>query len=63
MAGEASGKVRALIGFDGKTRYDEAGPSTPINVVGMTGVPEAGDLFTVAEDEQTARELASARTR
>lgn len=63
VAGEASGKVRTLIGFDGKTRYKEAGPSTPINIVGITGVPEAGDLFTVAEDEQTARELASARTR
>lgn len=63
VAGEASGKVRALIGFDGKTRYKEAGPSTPVNVVGITGVPEAGDLFTVAEDEQTARELASARTK
>lgn len=61
VAGEASGKVRALIGFDGKTRYKEVGPSTPVGVVGLTGVPEAGDLFMVAEDEQTARELALAR--
>ena len=63
MAGEASGKVRALIGFDGKTRYKEAGPSTPVTVVGMNGLPQAGDLLVVAEDEQTAREIAAARTR
>ncbi|KAL3793959.1 hypothetical protein HJC23_009442 [Cyclotella cryptica] len=63
VAGEASGKVRALIGYDGKTRYKEAGPSTPINIVGFTGVPAAGDILVVAEDEQTARELAAARSR
>jgi len=63
VAGEASGKVRALIGFDGKTRIKEAGPSTPVGVVGISGVPEAGDVFVVAEDEQTARELADSRTR
>lgn len=63
VAGEASGRVRALIGFDGKTRYKEAGPATPVSIVGMNGVPEAGDLFVVAEDEQTARELATARAR
>jgi translation initiation factor IF-2 len=63
VAGEASGKVRALIGFDGKTRYKEAGPATPVSIVGINGVPEAGDLFVVAEDEQTARELAAARAR
>ena len=63
VAGEAAGKVRALIGFDGKTRYKEAGPSTPVSIVGMNGVPAAGDLFVVAEDEQTARELAESRTR
>ncbi|KAL7489285.1 hypothetical protein ACHAW6_014860 [Cyclotella cf. meneghiniana] len=63
VAGEASGKVRALIGYDGKTRYKEAGPSTPINVVGFNGVPAAGDILVVAEDEQTAREIAAARAR
>lgn len=63
VAGEASGKVRALIGFDGKTRYKEVGPSTPIGVVGITGVPEAGDLFVVADDEPTARVLAESRTK
>lgn len=63
VAGEASGKVRALIGFDGKTRFKEVGPSTPVNVVGLNGVPEAGDLLVVADDEQKARELAAARAR
>jgi len=63
VAGESSGKVRALIGFDGKTRFKEVGPSTPIGVVGINGVPEAGDLFVVADDEQTARELAAARVK
>jgi translation initiation factor IF-2 len=63
VAGEASGKVRALIGYDGKTRYKEAGPSTPINIVGITGVPAAGDILVVAEDEQSAREIAASRAR
>mmetsp|Transcript_31388 Transcript_31388/g.40599 ORF Transcript_31388/g.40599 Transcript_31388/m.40599 type:complete len:498 (+) Transcript_31388:3-1496(+) len=63
VAGEASGKVRALIGFDGKTRYKEVGPSTPINIVGITGLPEAGDLMVVAENEQVARVLAESRTK
>ena len=63
VAGEASGKVRALISFDGKTRLKEAGPSTPVNIVGMTGVPEAGDLMVVAENEQVARVLAESRTK
>ena len=59
MAGESSRKVRALIGYDRKTRLKEAGPGTPVSVVGSTGVPEAGDLLVVADDEQTARELAA----
>ena len=63
VAGEASGKVRAIIGYDGKKRLKEAGPSTPVNIVGINGVPEAGDLFVVAEDEQTARELAVSRAK
>jgi len=63
IAGEASGKVRALLGDDGKTRFDEAGPSMPIKVVGFTGIPAAGDLFIVADDEQLARELAENRQR
>ena len=63
IAGEASGKVRALLADDGKTRLDEAPPSTPIKVVGFSGVPAAGDVFIVADDEQLARELAENRQR
>ena len=63
VAGEASSKVRALIGFDGKTRYKEVGPSTHISVVGITGIPEASDMFVIAEDEPTARVLAKSRTK
>jgi translation initiation factor IF-2 len=63
VAGEASGKVRALIADDGKTRLKEAGPSTPVTVVGLNGIPTAGDLLVVAEDETLARELANARQR
>ncbi|GMI15373.1 hypothetical protein TrVE_jg2735 [Triparma verrucosa] len=63
IAGSASGKVRALLGDDGKTRFQEALPSTPIKVVGFDGVPSAGDLFIVAEDQDTARELAESRAR
>eukprot|EP00591_Stephanopyxis_turris_P009448 CAMPEP_0195518566 /NCGR_PEP_ID=MMETSP0794_2-20130614/13163_1 /TAXON_ID=515487 /ORGANISM="Stephanopyxis turris, Strain CCMP 815" /LENGTH=902 /DNA_ID=CAMNT_0040647559 /DNA_START=290 /DNA_END=2998 /DNA_ORIENTATION=- len=64
VAGETSGRVRALIASDGKTRMKEAGPSTPVGIVGFgEGVPCAGDMVVVAEDEQTARELAAARQR
>eukprot|EP00978_Attheya_sp_CCMP212_P001014 scaffold2091_cov30-Attheya_sp.AAC.1 len=58
VAGEMSGCVRALIGADGKTRYKEEGPSTPISVVGFDGVPAAGDTLVIAEDDTKARELA-----
>jgi len=61
VAGETSGKVKALIATDGKTRLKEAGPSTPVSVVGWEGVPGAGDLLVVAPDEATARQLAESR--
>lgn len=64
VAGETYGRVRALLSTsDGKTRMDEAPPSTPVRVVGFEGVPSAGDILVVAEDEQTARELAESRQR
>lgn len=63
VAGEASGRVRALIAADGRTRLKEAGPSTPVTVVGLDCLPAAGDLLVVAEDEQLARDLANARQR
>lgn len=63
VAGVVSGKVKALLTSDGKTRVKEAGPSTPISVVGFDGIPAAGDLLVVCDDEQMARELASNRAR
>jgi translation initiation factor IF-2 len=64
VAGETYGRVRALISTaDERTRLSEAGPSVPVRVVGFEGVPSAGDILIVAEDEQTARELAESRQR
>lgn len=63
VAGATSGKVKALIATDGKTRMDEAGPSTPVSVVGFDGVPLAGDILMVCDDEQMARDLAMNRAR
>lgn len=63
VAGATSGKVKALIATDGKTRLKEAGPSTPISVVGFDGVPAAGDILVACEDEQMARDLAANRAR
>ncbi len=63
VCGATSGRVKALIGTDGKTRVKEAGPSTPISVVGFDGVPSAGDLLIACEDEQMARDLAANRAR
>ena len=64
VAGESHGRVRALISTsDGKTRMTEAPPSTPVKVVGFEGIPAAGDMLVVAQDEQTARDLAENRQR
>jgi len=64
VAGETYGRVRALIASDGKTRLQEAGPSTPVSIIGFAdGVPSAGDLLAVVESEQVARELAESRVR
>lgn len=60
MAGEAWGKVRALKDDRG-WRIGEAGPSTPVQVGGFDGVPNAGDTFTVVDREDVARNLAEAR--
>ena len=63
VAGSTSGRVKALIATDGKTRLQSAGPSTPVNVVGFDGIPAAGDILVVCEDEQMARDLAANRAR
>lgn len=56
--GNVCGKVRALINDQGEN-IKEAGPSTPVEVLGITDVPAAGDSFVVVKDEQTARQVAS----
>jgi translation initiation factor IF-2 len=64
VAGETYGRVRALISTnDGKTRFQEVGPSVPVRIVGFEGVPSAGDPLIVVQDEQTARLLAENRQR
>jgi translation initiation factor IF-2 len=63
VCGETSGRVKALLLPDGKTRVQIAGPSSPIGVVGFDGVPQAGDILAVCENEQMARDLAESRTK
>ena len=60
LSGSHVGKVRALIDDTGK-RIQSAGPSTPVEVIGFSEVPAAGDVFTVTEDEKKARQIALAR--
>ena len=60
VVGTESGKVRALINDKGK-QIKEAGPSVPVEVLGLTGVPSAGEELTVVENEQRAREVAQYR--
>ena len=60
VAGAASGRVRALINDTGK-KIHEATPSTPVEVIGFSEVPAAGDVFTCVEDEKKARHVALAR--
>ena len=55
--GDVCGKVRALIDDQGQS-IKEAGPSTPVEVLGISDVPEAGDVFVVVKDDQTARQVA-----
>ena len=60
VAGGAYGRVRAMLDEHGET-VDEAGPSRPVQVLGFTSVPGAGDTFMVAEDDRTARQIAEKR--
>ena len=62
VAGTAWGRVRALVDDNGR-RIDSAGPATPVEIIGLQSVPEAGDTFTVVSDEKKAREVASYRDR
>ncbi len=60
VVGEQWGKVRALVNDQG-VRIDEAGPSVPVEVLGLSGTPQAGDTLNVVETEAQAREIASYR--
>ena len=60
VAGAAHGRVRAMINDRGDT-IDEAPPSMPVQVLGLTSVPGAGDNFLVVEDDRMARQIAAKR--
>jgi translation initiation factor IF-2 len=62
VVGEQWGRVRALLN-DRSDRVDSAGPSVPVEVLGLSGTPEAGDVLNVVDDEARAREIASYRER
>lgn len=61
VVGEQWGKVRALVNDQGD-RVKEAGPSVPVEVLGLNGTPEAGDVLNVVETEAQAREIADYRS-
>jgi translation initiation factor IF-2 len=60
VVGPIAGKVRAMIDDKGR-QVKEAGPSFPVEVLGLSGVPSAGDVLTVVENEARAREVAAYR--
>ena len=60
VAGGSFGRVRAMHDEDGNN-VEEAGPSRPVQVLGFTSVPNAGDTFLVAEDDRTSRQIAEKR--
>ncbi|HET7477952.1 MAG TPA: translation initiation factor IF-2 [Rubrobacteraceae bacterium] len=57
LAGTAYGRVRAMLDYTGK-RIKEAGPGSPVEILGLSGVPEAGTRFEVVEHERVARDKA-----
>ncbi len=60
IAGTAVGKIRAMTN-DKRMKITQAGPSTPVEIIGLAEVPQAGDAFFVVEDERLAKELAEQR--
>jgi translation initiation factor IF-2 len=60
VAGQTYGRVRAMVNDVGR-RLKEAGPSTPVEILGLNEVPSAGDLFVVYDDERAARHLVEKR--
>jgi len=61
LAGTCSGKVKAMHDERGKS-VKIAGPSTPISILGLDGAPQAGDKFSVLEDEREAKQIATKRS-
>jgi translation initiation factor IF-2 len=61
LAGKNSGKVKAMYDERGH-EVEEAGPSTPVSILGLDGAPQAGDKFNVFEDEREAKQIAAKRT-
>jgi len=60
VCGTQYGRVRAMMSDKGQ-RIEEAGPSTPVEILGLGGVPEAGDTFVAVQDDQKARQVAEHR--
>ncbi len=60
LAGQHYGRVKAMFDHKGK-KLKEAGPSTPVQVLGLSGAPQAGDTFKVYDTEREAREIANSR--
>jgi translation initiation factor IF-2 len=60
LAGTTSGKIKAMQDERGQ-KVKEAGPSTPVSILGLDGAPQAGDTFQVMEDEREAKDIASKR--
>ncbi len=60
VAGTSHGRVRAMFDFSGKA-IEEAGPSTPISVMGLNEVPEAGDIFRIVDSDKEARTIVADR--
>ena len=60
LSGTYTGRVKAMFDENGR-KVTEAGPSTPVQVLGLNGAPQAGDTFNVMEDDRSAREIANKR--
>lgn len=60
VVGNTYGRVRAMVNDEGK-RIQKAGPSTPVEIIGLNNVPQAGDQFLMFEDEKKARQIGEAR--
>ena len=60
LSGIHTGRVKAMFNETGK-KVTEAGPATPVQVLGLNGAPQAGDTFNVMDDDRSAREIASKR--